>query len=79
MSAFLEQQSRYQNRGVIGACVLFLLFGLLCLFCPGGVWKLILMRLWVREDGAPSSRCVLAIRITGAVFVLLSVFLLISL
>lgn len=77
--SFIRQQAARQTHISAAACVVFLLFGLLCLFCPRGVWQLTLAHLWIKNSAPPSPRALLAVRVLGAVFVLLSVFLLISL
>ena len=36
--------------------VILVIFGLVCLFRPNGIWSLIQTRLGVKEDGPPSRR-----------------------
>ena len=77
MAELLQQQAAYQQRVMSIACMVFLLYGLLCLFCPKGIWELMLKHLWLKAPAAPSPRALLAVRALGGIFVLLPLLLLI--
>ena len=59
--------------------VILVIFGLVCLFRPfrpNGIWSLIQTRLGVKEDGPPSRRARLAVRVIGVVCFALAAFML---
>lgn len=56
--------------------VILVIFGLVCLFRPNGIWSLIQTRLGVKEDGPPSRRARLAVRVIGVVCFALAAYML---
>lgn len=74
----MDQAVASQTYIAVVFAVLLVIFGLVCIFCPKVIWELIRIRLGVKEEGPPSRRARWAVRVMGAVWIGVAVFLLYS-